>query len=162
MTGIRLVEARWGVEFWKLVSDFAEQGLSRFDTARALGYSPQGFCHLLSRTPSKDPFDPSSRSLAYLKDTGENFRQALERMSLEQRSWAYAARAIGYSDGHTLKKAARHRGITVEMNSKHPGRPRLHPVPEKRSDLTLNWPNWSEVYAMGGLPVPEKWKRKKA
>lgn len=162
MTGIRLVEARWGVEFWQLVSDFAEQGLNRFDTARALGYSPQGFCHLLSRTPSKDPFDPSSRSLAYLKDTGENFREALERMALEQRSWAYAARVIGYSDGHTLKKAAQHRGIAVEMNSKHPGRPRIHPVAPKRGDLTLNWPSWDTIYAMGGPPRQHDRRKKKA
>lgn len=161
MTGVRLVEARWGVEFWQLVSDFAEQGLNRFDTARALGYSPKGFCHLLSRHPGKDPFDPASRSLAYLRDTGENLRQALERMSKESRSWAYAAKVIGYCDGHTLKKAAQHRGIAVEMNSKHPGRPRIHPVAPKRGDLTLNWPSWDKIYAMGG-PGPQNPRKKKA
>lgn len=161
MTGVRLVEARWGVEFWQLISDFAEQGLNRFDTARALGYSPQGFCHLLSRHPSKDPFEPSSRALAYLKDTGENLREALERMAAEGRSWGYAARTIGYSDGHALKKAARHRGILVEMNSKHPGRPRIHSAPQKRGDLTLNWPSWEKVYAMGG-PGPQIKRKKKA
>jgi hypothetical protein len=162
MTGVRLVESRWGVEFWQLVSDFAEQGLCRFDTARALGYSPQSFCHLLSRTPGKDPFDPSSRSLAYLKDTGENFRQALERMAKEGRSWGYAARVIGYSDGHTLKKAALHRGISVEMNSKHTGRPRVHPVAPKRGDLTLNWPSWERIYEIGGGAVPQHGRKKKA
>lgn len=161
MTGVRMVEARWGVEFWELISDFAEQGLNRFDTARALGYSPQGFCHLLSRHPSRDPFEPSSRALAYLKDTGENLRQALERMAAEGRSWGYAARTIGYSDGHALKKAARHRGIEVQMNSKHPGRPRIHSAPQKRGDLTLNWPSWEKVYAMGG-PGPQIKRKKKA
>lgn len=160
MSGVRIVEARWGVEFWQLVSEFVEQGLNRFDTARALGYSPQGFCHLLSRHPSKDPFEPSSRSLAYLKDTGENLRQALERMAGEGRSWGYAARTIGYSDGHALKKAARHRGILVEMNSKHPGRPRIHPVPQKRGDLTLNWPSWQKVYEIGGGHIPQQRRSK--
>lgn len=159
MTGIRIVEARWGVKFWQLISDFAEQGLSRFDTARAIGYSPQGFCHLLSRHPEKDPFEPSSRALAYLKDTGENLREALERMAREQRSWGYAARVIGYSDGHTLKKAARHRGIFVDMNSKHPGRPRVRPEPKKRDGLTLNWPSWGKIYEIGGGPPPKQWRK---
>jgi hypothetical protein len=145
---ILAVEARWGVEFWQLVSDFAEQGLSRFDTARAIGYRPEGFCHLLARMPGKDPFEPSSRALAYLKDTGENLRQALERMAAEGRSWGYAARAIGYASGSELKKAAIKRGILVQMNSKHPGRPRIHPVPQKRDNLTVGWPSWSQVYAM--------------
>lgn len=162
MTGIRLVESRWGVEFWQLVSDFADQGLNRFDTGRALGYSPQGFCHLLSRHPGKDPFEPSSRALAYLRDTGENLREALERMSKEGRSWGYAARVIGYCDGHTLKKAAEHRRIVVQMNSKHPGRPRLHKQPEKRGDLTLHWPSWDKIYAMGGPGPQVKRKKKKA
>ena len=161
MTGKRMVEARWGIPFWSLVADFADQGLTRFDTARAIGYTEQGFCHLLSREPENDPFEPSSRSLAYLLDTGENLRQALERMAKEKRSWAYAAKAIGYSDGHTLKKAAIHRGIIVEMNSKHPGRPRIHKTPEKRGDLTLNWPSWERIYQIGGGRVPQQRRKKK-
>lgn len=159
MTGVRLVEKRWGMEFWQLVSDFVEQGLNRFDTARALGYTPQAFCHLLSRHPGKDPFEPSSRALAYLKDTGENIRQALERMAAEGRSWGYAARVIGYASGHELKKAAIKRGIMVRMNSKHPGRPRVRPIPQKRGDLTLNWPSWEKIYEIGGGALP-KYRRK--
>lgn len=160
MTTKREVSTRWGMDFWQLIADFADQGLSRFDTARAIGYRPDSFCHLLARTPDKDPFEASAIALAYLKDTGENLRQALERMAAEGRSWGYAARAIGYCRGHVLKKAAAKRGILVRMNSKHTGRPRLHPVAPKRGDLTLNWPSWEKVYAMGG-PGPQIKRKKK-
>lgn len=159
MTGLRQVEARWGMDFWQLIADFAEQGLTRFDTARALGYTEQAFCHLLSRHPKRDPFEPSSRALAYLQDTGENLRQALERMAVEHRSWGYAARVIGYADGSTLKRAAEHRGIFVEMNSKAPGRPRIHKQPENRGDLTLDWPSWERIYEIGGGPIPQQYRR---
>lgn len=162
MTGKRQIEARWGVEFWQLVADFADQGLTRFDTARALGYRPDSFCKMLAQNPKRDPFEPSSRALAYLRDTGENLREALERMAKEGRSWGYAARAIGYRDGSQLKRAAIHRGIIVQMNSKHPGRPRVRPVPEKRGDLTLNWPSWERVYEIGGGPVPQQRRKKKS
>ena len=161
MTGKRQIEARWGVEFWQLVADFADQGLTRFDTARALGYRPDSFCKMLAQNPKRDPFDASAIALAYLKDTGETMRQALERMAAEGRSWGYAARVIGYSQCDTLKRAALKRGIVVHMNSKHPGRPRVRPVPEKRGDLTLNWPSWERVYEIGGGPVPQQRKRKK-
>lgn len=162
MTGRRQVENRWGMDFWRLIADFAYQGLSRFDTARAIGYTEKAFCSLLCRHPSKDPFDPSSKSLAYLRDTGENLREALERMSKEGRSWGYAARVIGYCDGHTLKKAAEHRGIIVEMNSRPPGRPRIHAQPQRRGDLTINWPSWDKIYSMGGPGPMHPRKKKKA
>lgn len=161
MTGKRQIEARWGVEFWQLVADFADQGLTRFDTARALGYTEPAFCHLLSRHPKRDPFEPSSRALSYLKDTGENLRQALERMAAEGRSWGYAARVIGYSQCDTLKRAATARGIFVQMNSKHTGRPRTRKAPEKRGDLTTNWPSWAKVYEIGGGIVPQQRRKKK-
>lgn len=142
------IEARWRIDFWQLLQDFADQGLTRFDTARALGYRPDSFCKMLARHPKRDPFEASSRALGYLRDTGENLRQALERMAQEQRSWGYAARVIGYADGSALKRAAQALGIHVQMNSKHPGRPRIHPVPQPRGDLTVGWPSWAQVYAM--------------
>lgn len=161
MIGKRKIESRWGVEFWQLIRDFADQGLTRFDTARALGYRPDSFCKMLAQNHKRDPFDDFIRAQAYLKDTGETMRQALERMAEERRSWGYAARVIGYSSGSELKKAAIKRGIIVEMNSKHPGRPRLHPVAPKRGDLTLNWPSWAKVYEIGGGAIPEQRRKKK-
>ena len=66
----RRIEARWGLPFWTLVKDFAEQGLTRFDTARALGYRPDSFCSMLAAHPKKDlrfPLPPAnlSRSVRY-------------------------------------------------------------------------------------------------
>jgi hypothetical protein len=150
MSGKRQVEARWGVPFWQLVSDFAEQGLSRTETAKAIGYRFDSFSHLLAQNPSKDPFDSYVIAIQYLKDTGEGFREALERMSAEGRSWAYAARVIGYSDGARLKRAARSRGIIVEMNSSNTGRPRVRSKTISRGpNVTTGWPTWEQVYALG-------------
>jgi len=151
VNGKRKIENRWGVEFWQLISDFADQGLTRFDTARALGYRPDSFCKMLARNPKRDPFDEFIRAQAYLKDTGETMRQALERMAAERRSWGYAATVIGYADGSALKRAAEARGIFVQMNSRHTGRPRVRPaftVVSRGPNVTSGWPNWSEIYAM--------------
>lgn len=160
ITSKQRIEARWGVEFWQLVADFADQGLTRFDTARALGYRPDSFCKMLSQHPKRDPFDDFLRAQAYFKDTGETMRLALERMAAEGRSWGYAARVIGYVSGSDLKRAAIARGIVVQMNSKAPGRPRIHKAPEKRGDLTLNWPSWGKIYEIGGGPVPQQRRKK--
>lgn len=150
MSGKRQVEARWGVPFWQLIRDFAEQGLSRSDTARAIGYRIDSFCHMLAQNPGRDPFDAFIVAQAYLNDTGETMRQALERMSKEGRSWGYAARQIGYGDGHSLKRAAMARGINAQMNSTHTGRPRVRPIaPPKEVPMTTGWPSWEKVYAMG-------------
>lgn len=159
MAGQRQVEERWGVLFWNLIADFADQGLTRFDTARALGYHPHSFCDLLARHPSKDPFEPFIRATAYLRDTGETMGQALKRMAEEGRSWGYAARIIGYSDGHVLKRVAAARGIDVVMNSKHTGRPRLRAVAPKNDNLTVGWPSWDKVYEMGGARFSERKKK---
>lgn len=161
MAGKRQIEARWGVEFWKLVSDFAEQGLSRFDTARALGYHPHSFCYLLASNPGKDPYEPFIRAAAYLKDTGETIRQALERMAAEGRSWGYAARVIGYSDGYALKRTAEARGIAVEMTSVH-GRPRKREERKalREPGISGGWPSWEKIYEIGGGPVPQQRRKK--
>lgn len=149
MTGVRQIEARWGVIFWKLVADFADQGLSRSDTARALGYRVDSFSKLLAAHPEHDPFDPSVIAIAYLNDTGETMRQALERMAREGKTWADAAKVIGYSDGTRLKIATASRGWKVELRTDE-GRPRTR---KRRSDDRLNvttgWPTWQQVYAMG-------------
>lgn len=160
MSGQRQIEARWGVNFWQLVSDFADQGLTRFDTARALGYHPHSFCYLLASNPGKDPFEPFIRATAYLKDTGETMGQALHRMAEEGRSWGYAAKVIGYSEGHVLKRVAVARGIKVEMTSTH-GRPRTRTVRKepRGPNVTDGWPSWAKVYEMTSPPSNPRKKK---
>lgn len=148
MSGRRQVEARWGVEFWRLVSDFADQGLTRSETAKALGYRVDSFSKALADNPEKDPFDAFIISIRYLNETGETLKTALERMASEGRTWGYAARQTGYSDGHTLKRAAISRGWDIGLSSAV-GRPRINrPEQQKETPFTTGWPTWAQVYAM--------------
>lgn len=139
------VETRWGVKFWNLIADFADQGLTRFDTARSIGYRTDSFCDLLARSPDKDPFDHSIISLRYLCETGESFKGALERMALEGRTWGYAAKCIGYQDGRTLRRAAENRGWSIALLIVV-GRPRTRREVLKNIEVTRGWPTWNKVY----------------
>ena len=148
MSGRRQVESRWGVEFWQLVADFAEQGLTRSDTAKALGYRVDSFSKTLADNPGKDPFDAFIISIRYLNETGETLKTALERMASEGRTWGYAARQAGYADGHTLKRAAISRGWDIGLSSSI-GRPRINRQEKPREGpFTTGWPTWAQVYAM--------------
>ena len=148
MSGRRQVESRWGVEFWQLVADFAEQGLTRSDTAKALGYRVDSFSKTLADNPGKDPFDAFIISIRYLNETGETLKTALERMASEGRTWGYAARQTGYADGHTLKRAAISRGWDIGLSSTV-GRPRINRTESaKETPFTTGWPTWAKVYAM--------------
>lgn len=162
MPGQRQIEARWGVPFWQLVSDFADQGLPRSDVAKALGYHRDGFYDLLTRNPRKDPFESSNIVASYVRETGESFRAALERMAADGMSKNAAAVAIGYADSWSLGRAMIARGITVKFTPKL-GRPRIHPVPVERGpNVTSGWPSWGQVYAMTpDLPVPTTGRRLK-
>lgn len=134
--------------FWQLVADFADQGLPRSDVAKALGYHRDGFYDLLSRNPSKDPFESSNIVAAYVRETGETFRSALERMSAAGMSKNAAAYVIGYSDGFGLARAMEARGIEIEFKPKL-GRPRIREIKEPRGPgITRGWPSWEEVYKM--------------
>ena len=145
MSGIRQIEKRWGVEFWRLVSDFAEQGLPRSDVGKALGYSRDGFYDLLARNPGKDPFDSYDHAAAYVKETGESLGDALRRMARNRYTWAQAAAEIGYAGGWALKRAAELRGIKVDFGTKR-GRPRNRQVKAGRGpDVTRGWPTWDKV-----------------
>ncbi len=149
MSGKRQIEARWGVEFWRLVSDLADQGLTRSDAARALGYRVDSFSKLLASNPAKDPFDAFIVSVRYLNETGETLKTALERMAVEGRTWGYAAKHTGYADGHTLKRAAHSRGWDIQLSSTI-GRPRIHGAEKQKNiPFTTGWPSWEKVYAMG-------------
>lgn len=113
----RKVETRWGVCFWKLIADFADQGLSRSDTARAIGYRVDSFIHMLANNPEHDPFDSAWIAVRYLQDTGETVRAALERMEREGRTWAYACKQIGYYNATTLKRAVAKRGWVINLKT---------------------------------------------
>lgn len=146
MAGKRQVESRWGLPFWDLLSDFADQGLSRFDVARAIGYRPDSLCALLNANPGKDPFEMSNRVVAYLLDTGETFGQAVNRMANQGLTVTEAAQAIGYSCPSGLRYAMRTRGISVTFNSpKRKSRKKTIRGP----NVTTGWPTWAEVYAIG-------------
>jgi len=147
----RRVTERWGVPFWELLKDFADQGLSRFDTARALGYRPDSFCTLLSAHPRKDPFESSNKPLAYLRDTGETFGEAGERMAAAGMTVTEAALAIGYSCPSGLRYAMRTRGISVDF--RRPARKRKNPSAGRGPNITKGWPTWERVYAIAALPV---------
>lgn len=131
--------------FWDLLKDFADQGLSRFDTARALGYRPDSFCTLLTAHPLKDPFELSNKPLAYLLDTGEPFGVAVKRMAAEGMTITEAALAIGYKGPRGLRHAIEARGIVVEFR-------RLTRVPKiKRKpelNVTTGWPTWEKIYTI--------------
>lgn len=148
MPGRRQIEAKWGMEFWALIRQFAEQGLCRSEVAQVLGYDRSHFYKMLATNPAHDPFEGYAQAVTYLADTGETFGQALARMSAENRSWNYAATVLGYSRGSALKRAARSRGITIELRGK-PGRPSNQTrQPPVDSNFTTGWPTWKQVYGM--------------
>lgn len=126
------VPERWGYPFWEVVRDFAEQGLTRADTGRALGYRSRRFEVLLRENPEHDPFGPYHVVSAYIKDTGEGFRAALQRMADAHYTVAQAAEAIGYSKRETLRAEMRKRGIVIRFD-----RPSHVPALEKKHGKTL-------------------------
>lgn len=142
MSGRRQVEARWGVGFWVLVADFAAQGLSRFDTARALGYRPDSFCTLLRDNSKHDPFDESDRALAYLKDTGETLSQAVCRMAAQGMLATEIARVIGYRDACGLKRGLACRGIRAQFPERSTRKRKQAP---REPGLSRGWPTWTQV-----------------
>lgn len=108
------VPQRWGYPFWEVVRDFADQGLTRFDVARAIDCTPQHFCKLLTANPDKDPFEPYGVVEAYVRHTGEAFGDALRRMAAEGKTHAEASREIGFTGkGPSLQYAMDVRGIEV-------------------------------------------------
>lgn len=123
------IEARWGVPFWDLLRDLCDQGLSRPDAARALGYESrtelQNFYRLLARNPAKDPW-PRHIKIAtqYVIDTGESFRDACQRLA-RTHTITQAAREIGFADCGAFIHAMRSRGFRAEFPVKHK---RRHPI----------------------------------
>ena len=120
---VRKIEERWQLPFWSLVSDFADQGLSRADTARAMGFNPHSFRYHLVAHPELDPFPPVAHPPKdYAADTGETFRDACIRMSATH-TITEAAREKGYADSSCFKRALRARGLDLQFQ-KHAAKPR--------------------------------------
>lgn len=112
---MRSIEERWGQPFWTVVSQFADQGLSRKAVALALGYAPNWFTRLLADHPEHDPFEPFGNVAAYIRDTGEGFEAALKRMAVSGFHISRAAREFGYKRTDHLRTAMRLRGIEVQF-----------------------------------------------
>lgn len=113
---MKRIEERWGLPFWSLVAQFADQGLSRRAVALALGYAPNWFTRLLADNPDRDPFEAYGNVAAYIKDTGESFESALLRMASQGFHLLRAAKEFGYTRTDHLRKAMRLRGISVEFS----------------------------------------------
>lgn len=111
----REVEERWGMPFWELVGDFAAQGLTMADTARAIGYNKDVF-HKLVHASGYRGLWPRRVSLPvqYVADTGESFRAACERLAATTHM-REAARQLGFASGQNLRIAMKVRGIEVEF-----------------------------------------------
>lgn len=122
------VEERWGLPFWQVVQGLHDQGLSRSEAARALGYADRNpkngvriFLNLLERHPEKDPWRGSYRRvpLRYTLETGESFRDAVLRLA-KTHTIKEAALAIGYTSSGALRYAMRVRGIEAEFRRRQP------------------------------------------
>lgn len=132
------IENRWGCDLWALISDFAEQGLSRAQTAKALGYSVPHFCAMLRDREDVDPFEAYGVVANYVRETGESFGEALRRMAAAGYTFAQAQREIGYCDnGNPLRYAMRVRGLNIQFRSLE-ARPKI--VKPTRTTLTKKRP----------------------
>ena len=110
------IESRWGMDFWDLLRNFAEQGLSRRQTAFALGYAWQHFHVILRNREDQDPFEEYGVVANYVRDTGEQFGAACRRMAAAGYTFSEAQREIGYcNNGNPLRRAMAIRGISVEF-----------------------------------------------
>ncbi|KII34877.1 hypothetical protein NL64_06345 [Pseudomonas fluorescens] len=148
------IETRWGMPFWDLVRDFAEQDLSRHDTARALGYNRDYFYLLLAKHPENDPFPRYGLVPDYTLDTGEGFREALQRMIADGMHVSLIATTMGFGRTDRLRYAMAVRGIklvfplpTLKARKKRdrtnqkrkPRPPRIGPRKVKRPGANHPW-----------------------
>lgn len=118
------IEERWGLPLWDLLADFAAQGLTRADSARALGMTPGALRYHLTTRPELDPFVPVVPvARAYTVDTGEPFVKACQRMA-KTHTLAEAAREVGYSDISCFKRALASRGLMLQFQPYRPRRRR--------------------------------------
>lgn len=145
------IEQRWGLPFWTVVSDLAAQDLTRRDTARALGFDHNYFYTLLADNPEHDPFPPYHVVHSYVVDTGETFREALERMIGLGMGVSAIAIAMGFGRTNSLRYAMAARGIDLAFP----------PAPRKRKrgrvdpgpNVSTGWPSWERIYEITSPPT---------
>lgn len=111
MTTRKQIERRWGLPFDDLVRDFAEHGLTRKQTAQALGMTAPALSHLLI---NNDPFPPLCRAVDYLRDTGETLATGIRRMAPSCTVGQVAAE-VGFSCPYTLRRWMRENGVSADF-----------------------------------------------
>lgn len=107
------VEAAHGKPFWEVVAELHARGMERAEAARALGYPVASFQALLYKYAERDPW-PRRRSkvVEYTLDTGEPFRDAVQRLAATHTENA-AARELGYTNPMHLRADLEKYGIAV-------------------------------------------------
>ena len=113
-----IIEERWGIPFWQLLADFADQGLPRSTACKALGYSRCWFYQVLRNNPDKDPFPDVNIVAAYSRDTGETLKAAVTRMVEAGYTGRRIAREVGYTDWSSLRRTLEGRGIDFPLPKK--------------------------------------------
>jgi len=114
------VASRFNKDFWVVIQELADQGLSKAEIVRRIGWTHkagyQHFYQTLRRNPGKVVW-PEKHSIvvAYYLATGEKFGDALHRMAEAGCSMTTAAHTIGYSSAWALRYAMEARGIEIEF-----------------------------------------------
>lgn len=114
------VASRFNKNFWVVIQELADQGLSKAEIVRRIGWTHkagyQHFYQTLRRNPGKVVW-PEKHSIVvtYYLATGEKFGDALHRMAEAGCSMTTAAHTIGYSSAWALRYAMEARGIEIEF-----------------------------------------------
>lgn len=111
MTTRKQIERRWGLPFDDLVRDFAEQGLTRKQTAQALGMTAPALSQLLI---NDDPFPPLCRAVGYVRTTGETLASGIRRMAPDL-TVSQVAAEVGFSCPYTLRRWMRENGVSADF-----------------------------------------------
>jgi len=107
------VEQEYGKPFWEVIKQLADDGNSRADVCRIIGYRPNGFSQLLKTNPDKNPFESVNIPANYFRQTGETLVAGVRRMRASGMSLDACAIAVGYSGDFALKRAMKARGVVL-------------------------------------------------
>lgn len=146
----RRISERWGMPFWDVVRDLEAQSLNRFQAAAALGMDRNGFTLLLRQHPEHNPWGSPNVVANYVRDTGESFRAALERMAAEGYSLNAASRAIGFAgrqQNSGLRYAMKVRGIEVPFCWRPVAKAKPRKLP-RGPNIQKGWPTWEQIYKL--------------
>lgn len=101
----------------QLLSDFAEQGLTRKAASKALGVTPMTLYRWMSDADC-DPFPAQGVASEWVRDTGVPLGEELARLAAAGISKAAAARAIGYRDNRGLDGLLASRKLHVHFDTR--------------------------------------------